>query len=104
MHHDFANMHKTLRDAPQMEAGVSDSISKMDEIAIEIRGGALQWLGTLGDLQKLTMAGLQMNPTGGLTILRATPRSSTLSLLPQQVWFSILGNAQIFTCEGCGRW
>jgi hypothetical protein len=87
-----------------MEAGVSDSISKMDEIAIEKSERALQWLGTPGDLQKLAMAGLQMSPTRDPTILHATPRSSTLSLLPQQVWCSILGNAQIFACEGCGRW
>ncbi len=33
MHYNFARIHKTLRVTPAMEAGVSDHVWRLDEIA-----------------------------------------------------------------------
>jgi len=48
-----------------MEAAASDSISKLDEIAIEIREVPCSGLEHLGDLQEFTMAGLQNESYSG---------------------------------------
>jgi hypothetical protein len=33
MHYNFARIHKTLRVTPAMEAGISDHVWELDEIA-----------------------------------------------------------------------
>jgi hypothetical protein len=39
MHYNFARIHKTLRVTPAMEAGISDHVWELDEIARLAVGG-----------------------------------------------------------------